>query len=269
MFHLAVQRADGRYVLDPAANEHRDIITGRSLTSDPYLLLVQENGDGVMESVRAAVLGYRGEALVAWGWLEDPVSQHMIEGNIVYRTLALYDASQIPPGFFITAQGCVVLEASGEIVAHAPEDMDCDDIPSEVDCDDEDPAVGPGMPEICGNGLDDNCNGTIDEIVDADGDGFNNCEPVDCDDNNGDVYPGAPELCDGQDNDCDGACDQEFDLDGDGYTACPDGTGSIAGPDGFCGQNPTVADFDCDDSRGDMTGTPAGPGIPWPPSTRP
>jgi Putative metal-binding motif len=257
VFHIAVLRDDGRYVTDPGANEYRDLITGRSLVSDPYSLLVKENGDGVMESVRAAVLGYRGDALVAWGWLEDPVSQQMIQGNIVYRTLALYDASQVPPAFFVTALGCIVLEASGEIVAHAPNDMDCDDIPVEVDCDDEDPAVGPGLPEICGNGIDDNCNGTIDEIVDADGDTFTNCEPVDCDDTDADVYPGAPELCDGKDNDCDGACDLEFDLDGDGYTACPDGTGSVSGVDGFCGETPNPADFDCDDARGDRN-----PGLP-------
>ena len=252
VFHIAVQRADGRFVLDPAVNEHSDVVTGRSLVDDPYRLLVNENGDGDMETVRAAVLGYRGAAVVAWGWLEDPVSQQMIEGNIVYRTVALYDASQIPPEFYVTALGCIILESNGEIVAHSPNDMDCDDIPSEDDCDDEDPAVGPGMREICGNGIDDNCDGTIDEIVDADNDGFTNCDPLDCDDNDPDVYPGAPELCDGKDNDCDGGCDLEFDLDGDGYTACPDGTGSVAGVDGFCGAVPNGADYDCDDARGDM-----------------
>jgi len=257
VFHIAVLREDGRYVLDPAVNEHSDFVTGRSLADDPYLLLIKENGDGVMETVRAAVLAYRGDAVVAWGWLEDPDSQQMIQGNIVYRTIALYDASQIPPDFFVTGLGCLVVEASGEIIAHAPSDMDCDDIPSDVDCDDEDPTVGPGMPEICGNGVDDNCDGNIDEIYDEDNDGFTNCEPVDCDDGDADVYPGAPEVCDGKDNDCDGACDLEFDLDSDGYTACPDGTGSAAGAEGFCGVVPTAPDFDCDDTRADVS-----PGLP-------
>jgi len=252
VFHIAVQRADGRYVLDPAVNEYSDVVTGRSLVDDPYLLLIKDNGDGDMESVRAAVLGYRGDAVVAWGWLENPDSQEMIQGNIVFRTVALYDASQIPPEFYITALGCLILERNGEIVAHAPNDMDCDDSPSDEDCNDEDPAVGPGMREICGNGIDDDCNGVIDEIVDEDGDGFTNCDPVDCDDGDADVYPGAPELCDGKDNDCDGTCDVEFDLDGDGYTDCLDGTGSAAGVNGFCGTVPTSADNDCDDSRADM-----------------
>ena len=31
------------------------------------------------------------------------------------------------------------------------------------ECDDTNPAVHPGAPEICGNGIDDNCNGQIDE----------------------------------------------------------------------------------------------------------
>ena len=30
-------------------NEHTDVVTGRSLVDDPYLLLVKENGDGVMD----------------------------------------------------------------------------------------------------------------------------------------------------------------------------------------------------------------------------
>ncbi|MBX7080855.1 MAG: hypothetical protein K1X88_16775 [Nannocystaceae bacterium] len=89
----------------------------------------------------------------------------------------------------------------------------------------------PGDPlaqEICGNGLDDTCDGTVDEDCDCnDGEtqscyggpngtqgvglcapGTQTCAggqwPAECD---GDVLPGA-EMCDGLDNDCDAAADE-------------------------------------------------------------
>lgn len=88
------------------------------------------------------------------------------------------------------------------------------------DCDDNDASVNPGMTENCGNGKDDDCDGTID-FIDMDGDGSNFCGGDDCDDNNPVIYAGAPELCDGIDNDCDGnVAATEFDDDGDGYPEC-------------------------------------------------
>jgi hypothetical protein len=119
------------------------------------------------------------------------------------------------------------------------------------DCND-DPANGgasvyPAALEIC-DGLDNNCNGQVDEVVkstfyrDADGDGYGDlslstqaCTPPagyvvdnrDCNDDpaNGGptVYPGALEICDGLDNDCNGQVDDGvkpifyLDADGDGY----------------------------------------------------
>ena len=73
-------------------------------------------------------------------------------------------------------------------------------------------------PENCTDGIDNNCNGAVDETVDADGDGFATCapngQPLDCcDDANqcgspGEVNPGAFDTPgDGVDNDCDGMID--------------------------------------------------------------
>jgi hypothetical protein len=51
---------------------------------------------------------------------------------------------------------------------HTPRDADGDGdpdwhCPGGHDCDDQDPTVSSLVPEICGNGKDDNCNGTVDE----------------------------------------------------------------------------------------------------------
>ncbi len=86
------------------------------------------------------------------------------------------------------------------------------------DCNDADPAIHPRVAEIC-NGIDDNCDGRIDEGFDQDGDGYTTCTG-DCNDFNAAVHPGAPEICNGVDDNCDGRIDEGFDQDGDGYKTC-------------------------------------------------
>lgn len=57
------------------------------------------------------------------------------------------------------------------------------------------------------NGIDDNCDGRVDEgCLDADADG--SAWPTDCDDADGNVAPGRPELCNGRDDNCDGVADE-------------------------------------------------------------
>jgi len=100
-----------------------------------------------------------------------------------------------------------------------------------TDCDDTLGIVYPGATEYC-NGIDDNCNGLVDEppsfpaswYYDGDGDGYGtpfdtitSCSPPfgyvlddrDCDDSRVGVNPSAQEVCNGRDDDCDGDVDDE------------------------------------------------------------
>ena len=90
------------------------------------------------------------------------------------------------------------------------------------DCDDTDASVYPGAPEVC-DGVDDDCDGTVDEgteCYDDDGDGYTEIGG-DCDDGDLTVNPNTIEICDGVDEDCDGVIDDGtpcVDDDGDGFS---------------------------------------------------
>jgi hypothetical protein len=72
-----------------------------------------------------------------------------------------------------------------------------------IDCDDANTSAHPDAPELC-NGMDDNCDGTIDEGFDADGDGVTTCGG-DCNDGDPSIHPGAEEEWGGGvDTNCDG-----------------------------------------------------------------
>ncbi len=141
-----------------------------------------------------------------------------------------------------------------------------------TDCDDTDAGVNPGADDLCGDGIDQDCDGEDERCPvttptwyrDADGDGYGNpdvsitfsirppgyvADNTDCDDSDDDVHPGAAEICgDGIDQDCDGsdlACQPGTwyrDADGDGYGDAADATVAATCPAGYVEDN-----TDCDD----------------------
>ncbi|MGH9870818.1 MAG: putative metal-binding motif-containing protein [Candidatus Polarisedimenticolia bacterium] len=164
------------------------------------------------------------------------------------------------------------------------------------DCDDGNAAVRPGAPQVCGDGVNNDC----DDVewpwypldADADGDGIASCQG-DCDDDNPVVYPGAPEACDGFNNDCNdpawptpypGDVDNHDD-DGDGLNECqgdcldsnpsvypgaPQVCGDLVNNDCTAPNWPVpypdvdddqdgyaVCEGDCDDANGGFWATPA------------
>ena len=146
------------------------------------------------------------------------IAQAWHEGELQPNGLAVY-------GMGPTTDWSAEVDLTGD-TTHAPyvsysfiscTDRDEDGFCSWDDCDDGNSEVHPSMVEAC-NGLDDNCDGQIDEGFDLDGDGFVPCEgedtEPDCDDTDPERNPGQYEECDGIDNDCDGERDEDCTYDG-------------------------------------------------------
>lgn len=144
-----------------------------------------------------------------------------------------------------------------------------------IDCDQDRADINPAADEVC-DGVDNNCDGAIDEgldstdfYTDADNDGHGdlNGDPIqacaapdgyetshdDCDDADPFTYPGAAELCDEKDNDCNPATEDD-DTPLDWY---PDADGDLFGdPTGTVVANCALVEghaldnTDCDDGNG-------------------
>ena len=102
---------------------------------------------------------------------------------------------------------------------------------SETDCNDGNDAIHPGAVEVLCDGVDQNCNGLVDDDVNNDGDPVSLCNG-DCDDSDPDRYPGNAEvLCDGIDQNCNGDGDDDPNNDGDGIGSCTDNCLNLENPD--------------------------------------
>ncbi len=144
-----------------------------------------------------------------------PGDEWALEAGLDIQDLQMPDGS--PPDRGLTGGPCTDSSLM---------DQDGDGVPDFADCDPQNHGVNPFQVENC-NGVDDNCNGDVDEGVthtyywDHDGDGFGG-EPVeacfpedrmvgndaDCDDSDDQVNPDLDEIPDDQrDNDCDGTID--------------------------------------------------------------
>jgi hypothetical protein len=129
-------------------------------------------------------------------------------------------------------------------------DDDNDGVPDDKDCEPTNPKVFPGVPETC-NGLDDDCDGTVDEgSLDTDNDLIADCMDEDDD---GDQFPDVMDNCplgpnqDQKDTDGDNkgdACDPDDDNDGtpDGDDCGPTDKGVFPNAPEMC----DCKDNDCD-----------------------
>jgi cysteine-rich repeat protein len=91
------------------------------------------------------------------------------------------------------------------------------------DCDDQNSGIHPGADELCGDDVDQNCNGLVDDTKLSCWVGSGACRAqgtlvcasegkATCDVTEGEA---TPEVCNGADDDCDGKIDEESDLCGD------------------------------------------------------
>ncbi len=98
--------------------------------------------------------------------------------------------------------------------------------------------------ELCGNGIDDNCDGTVDEA--------SQCAPC--------IPDASVELCDGRDNNCDGRIDEGFACELTGRPICaPCETSSQCAVGNRCYASPFFAGSYCFSDC--QTGAPCAPGF--------
>lgn len=178
---------------------------------------------GVYEHVTGALAG--GHAIIIVGW------EDANECWIVKNSWGNWGEG----GYFrIKWRDCNIGTSAAEFHYHY--EQPCDDADGDGyediacggdDCNDADATINPGAPEICGDGIDNNCDGIKGNFYyqDSDGDGFGNKDVsvddqctapdyyvgnnTDCNDNDASINPGVEETCDDLiDNNCNGEVDE-------------------------------------------------------------
>ena len=268
----AIDWSTGVYFLktetDPQGGTNYTIIGSQRLLSVPYALYAQTSGDGAGPTGPTGAGGATG-ATGAGGATGATGTQGVTgstgatgatgaDGNVPSLSITQRDALVAPQtgmlifnnttNCFNYYTGTEWRNFAGEQATNWYADTDGDGygggtavlsciqpagyVASSGDCDDADADVSPVQSEIC-NGIDDNCDGIIDNdpidgliyYADTDGDGFGNAaitqvacsQPSgyvsvagDCNDADASVYPGATDVCNGLDDNCNTIIDDVF-----------------------------------------------------------
>ncbi|OKY75858.1 MAG: hypothetical protein BM485_05845 [Desulfobulbaceae bacterium DB1] len=152
------------------------------------------------------------------------------------------------------SDGVYSAQVSGTCSGTGCEPAGCSaDVDLALDCNDGNPNINPGVAEICGDGIDNDCDGFVDDdgagstswYADFDGDNYGNpaiaqaacskstgwvANNTDCNDNDAAMFPNNPEICDGKDNNCNSVVDEGVDGDGDGVCDVTDNCGGAPTP---------------------------------------
>jgi hypothetical protein len=230
---------------------------------------------GGPESGRAiALAAVNGRAAICWSWCTLPrdvragfsgpeTSDRVVGVAVEVGDLALGESAEVVFVYALATDA----DAARDLALLGAErtDRDGDGVAPPDDCNDRDPWIAPGVAERA-DGLDDDCDGAIDEdtsAADDDGDGTSEAEG-DCDDADPRVHPGADPVDGVVDADCDGVADGDGDPWPPRDGGPPDGWGAEdAGPDADADVDAdTGADADVDadvDADADAVAD-AGPG---------
>jgi len=253
------QQMNGAAVYVDQSDPQADVdVSARDLAASPYKLGLRPGaqlpGDA---DLQVAALGFMLDDAgdpkpLAFGTIDHAIS--FANGRVLEFEVSL---ERLAGPVSANGKGCVDFVVNGQkIHIGAQDDWDCDGDPHATDCNDLDPVISHLATEVCGNDVDEDCSGAIDDDTDADGDGVFACKG-DCIDNPNaqlpggltaaDVHAGADERLDNAiDENCDGMCDvgPVLDTDKDTYTT----VGIVTAPSvgGRCMKSTSL--IDCDDN---------------------